>query len=91
METLERSGVDGELKGKEIFVFTDNLTAESIAAKGSSTSPLLFELVTRLYKLSMKFLCSVNIVHVAGTRMIAQGIDGLSRSYLLEGVLTEKR
>ena len=43
VETLERSGVDGELRGKEIFVFTDNSTAESIAAKGSSSSPLLFE------------------------------------------------
>ena len=91
VETLERSGLDGELKGKEIFVFTDNSTAESIAAKGSSTSPLLFELVTRLYKLSMKFLCSVNIVHVAGTRMIAQGTDGLSRGDLLEGVLKGQR
>ena len=87
VETLERSGLDGELKGKEIFVFTDNSTAESIAAKGSSTSPLLYELVTRLFQLSMKFLCSVNIIHVAGTRMIAQGTDGLSRGDLLEGVL----
>ena len=91
VETLERSGMDGELKGKEIFVFTDNSTAESIAAKGSSTSPLLFELVTRLYKLAMKFLCSVNIVHVAGTRMIAQGTDGLSRGDLLEGVLNGEK
>ena len=91
VETLERSGIDGELKGKEIFLFTDNSTAESIAAKGSSTSPLLFELVTRLYKLSMKFLCSVNIIHVAGTRMISQGTDGLSRGDLLEGVLNGQR
>ena len=87
METLERSGLDGELRDKEIFVFTDNSTAESIAAKGSSTSPLLYELVTRLYQLSMTFLCSVNIIHVAGTRMIAQGTDGLPRGDLLEGVL----
>ena len=86
VETLERTGLDGELKGREIYVFTDNTTAESIAAKGSSTSPLLFELVVRLYKLSMKFLCSVNIIHVAGTRIIAQGSDGLYRGNLLEGV-----
>ena len=48
VETLERSGLNGELKGKEIFLFTDNSTAESIAAKGSSVLPLLFELITRL-------------------------------------------
>ena len=60
-------------------------------AKGSSTSPLLFELVSRLYKLSMKFLCSVNIVHVAGTRMIAQVTYGLSRDDILEGVLNGQK
>ena len=91
VETLERTGLDEELKGKEIFVFTDDSTAESIAAKGSSTSPLLFELVVRLYKLTMKFMCSVSIIHVAGTRMIAQGSDGLSRGDLLEGVLKGER
>ena len=91
VETLERSGLDGELKGKEIFLFTDNSTAESIAAKGSSTSPLLFELVTRLYKLSMNFMCLVNIISVAGMKMIEQGTDGLSRGDLLEGVLNGQR
>ena len=91
VETLERSGVNGELRGNEIFVFTDNPTAESIAAKGSSSSPLLFELVTRFYKLSMKFLCSINIILVSGTRMIAQGTDGLSRGDLLEGVLNGEK
>ena len=79
VETLEKNGMDGDLAGKEIFLFTDNSTAESIAHKGSSTSPLSFELVVRLCKLSMKCLCSINIYHVAGTRMIAQGSDGLSR------------
>ena len=87
VQPLERNGLDGDLEGKEIFLFTNNSTAESVAAKGSSTSPLLFELVTRLYQLTMKFLCCVNIIHVAGTRMIAQGTDGLSRGDLLKGVL----
>ena len=55
--------------------------------KGSSSSPELYKLMVRLYKLPMKFLCSINVIHVAGTRMIAQGTDGLSRGDLLEGVL----
>ena len=71
-------------------MFTDNQVSESIAHKGSSTSPLLFELIVRLYKLPMRFLCNVKLVHVAGTRMIAQGTDGLSRGDLLEGVLKGK-
>ena len=87
VESLERSGLAGELNGKEIFLFTDNSTAEAVVHKGSSTSPLLYDLVTRLYKLTSMFLCSLNIVHVAGTRMISQGTDGLSRGDMLEGVL----
>ena len=87
VEALERSGSTGELNGKEIFLFTDNSTAEAVVLKGSSSSPLLYDLVTRLYKLTTMFLCSLNIVHVAGTRMIIQGTDGLSRGDMLEGVL----
>ena len=90
VETLERVGLSGDLQGKEIFVFTDNATAESIAHKGSSTSPLLYDLVVRLYKLAMKFNCLVRIFHVAGSRMIAQGADGLSRGDLLAGSLNGK-
>jgi hypothetical protein len=35
----------------------------------------------------MKFECAVKFVHVAGTRMIEQGTDGLSRGDMLEGVM----
>ena len=90
VETLESNGEKEILKGKEIFLFTDNTTAENIAQKGSSTSPLLFELIVRLYKLPMKYHCSIQVIHVAGTRMIKQGTDGLSRGDLLEGVLKGK-
>ena len=46
VEALERSGSTGELNGKEIFLFTDNSTAEAVVLKGSSSSPLLYDLVT---------------------------------------------
>ena len=68
-------------------MFTDNSTAEAVIHKGSSSSPLLYELVVRLYKLSSSFLCSVQVIHVAGTRMVSQGTDGSSRGDMLEGVL----
>jgi hypothetical protein len=35
----------------------------------------------------MKYSFSLHVVHVAGTRMIAQGTDGLSRGIMLEGVV----
>jgi hypothetical protein len=87
VDSVERMGKAGDLRGKEVFVFTDNSTAEAIAHKGSSSSPILFDLVVRLYKLSMSYECSLQFVHVAGTRMIRQGTDGLSRGDMLEGVM----
>ena len=86
VETLEVMGHRGELEGYEIFFFTDNSVSESVVFKGNSTAELLFELVLRIYNLEMKFMCKINLVHVAGTRMIEQGTDGLSRGDLLEGV-----
>jgi len=32
--------------------------------------------------------CCVNIIHIAGSRMISQGTDGLSRGDANEGVMT---
>ena len=87
VESLEKSGSSGQLDGKKVFLFTDNSTAEAIASKGSSTSPLLYELIVRLFKLSTTFLCSIQVIHVSGTMMIRQGTDGLSRGDMLEGVL----
>ena len=86
VETLELMGQRGELEGYEMFLFTDNSVSESVAFKGNSSAELLFELVLRLHNLEMKFMCKINIIHVAGTRMIEQGTDGLSRGDMLEGV-----
>ena len=88
VETLELMGERGELKGVEMFLFTDNSTAESAFYKGSSSSKSLYDLVLRLRKLEMREQCKIHIFHVAGTRMIAQGSDGLSRGDLTEGVMT---
>ena len=87
VETLERLGELGELVGREVFLFTDNAVSESVAAKGSSASPKLYDLVVRLYRLEMKYLCKIEMIHVAGTRMIEQGTDGLSRGDMYEGVM----
>jgi len=71
-----------------MFLFTDNSVSESIAAKGSSSSPKLYQLVVRLYRLEMKYLYKLEIIHVAGTRMIEQGTDGLSKGQMYEGVMS---
>ena len=87
VDTLEMMGRDGDLAGKEVFVFTDNMVSEAVSAKGSSKSKLLFDLVVRLYTLEMRYRCNIQLVHVAGTRMIEQGTDGLSRGDMYDGVM----
>ena len=56
VETLEDLGRKGELVGREVFIFTDNMVSEAVIAKGSSQNPTLYSLVTmRIIKLQMKY------------------------------------
>jgi hypothetical protein len=80
----------GLLDKRELFVFTDNFTAESAFFKGSSSSRKLFELVLDLRNMEMHSGLMVHMIHVAGLRMISQGTDGLSRGISTEGVMTGK-
>ena len=70
-----------------MFLFTDNSTAESAYYKGSSSSKKLHGLILRLHQLSLDYSVILQVIHVAGTRMIAQGTDGCSRGVLMEGVM----
>jgi hypothetical protein len=85
IEEMFREG--GLHKGIELFVFTDNVVTERAFYRGSSKSRRLFELVLRLKKLEMEGALFLRIIWVAGTRMIAQGTDGLSRGDLSNGVM----
>jgi len=87
VDTTEVEAREGRLKNCEFFLFTDNSTAESCSYRGSSKSPALHSLVIRLHKLEMDYVITVHLIHVSGTRMITQGIDGCSRGVLLEGVM----
>ena len=90
VETLEKMAADGLLSGTEVFLFTDNSTAEAAFFNGSSTSKKLFELILRIRKLEMDFKVKVHLCHVSGERMKAQGTDGLSRGNLNVGVMAGK-
>jgi hypothetical protein len=87
VESLEAQVADGRLKGAEVFLFTDNSTAEAVYYKGNSTSRPLFELMLRLRKLEMEGDLILHVIHVAGTRMVAEGADGGSRGDLNQGVM----
>jgi hypothetical protein len=78
----------GHLATMELFILTDNSTAEAAFYKGTSTNPQLFQLILCLRKLQMDHGAFIHVLLVAGKRMIAQGTDGLSRGSLSNGVLT---
>jgi len=71
VDTLGLMAKRGELKGLEIFIFTDNSTAEAAFFNGSSKSRKLFELILELRELEMKEGTKIYFVHASGTRMIA--------------------
>jgi hypothetical protein len=88
VEFLEGAVVKHKLGGSEIFIFTDNSTSEAAFWKGTSQSPLLFELVLRLRQLDMDHNIMLHVVHVSGKRMIDQGTDGLSWADHSTGAVT---
>jgi hypothetical protein len=87
VDVVEEEAQDGRLSNCEFFLCTDSATAESCFYRGSSRSPLLHDLVIRLRRLEMEFGMIVWLIHVAGSRMIAQGTDGCSRGSFIEGVM----
>jgi hypothetical protein len=88
VETLEEGLRTGELHQLEIFLFTDNTSAEGCFYKGNSPSRTLFSLILHLCCLEMSGQMRLHMIHVAGSRMIAQGTDGLSRGHYASGVMS---
>jgi hypothetical protein len=85
---IEQLVRDKKIKeGTELFLFTDNFVTEMVWHKGTAQSRLLHGLVQRLRKLEIEGRLFINLVWVAGTRMIEQGTDGLSTGNLSNGIL----
>ena len=75
------------LNGSQLFIFTDNATAEAAYWKGTSKSKKLCDLVLRLKYLSLWSSVDLHVIHVSGRRMKSQGTDGLSRGDQSIGVM----
>lgn len=86
VQSIEEGVAGGELADAELFILTDNTTAEGCFHKGNSDSKPLFHLVLRLRKLEMSAMLRLHVIHVAGTWMIHQGTDGLSCGLLTDGI-----
>eukprot|EP00956_Cyclotella_meneghiniana_P043382 scaffold267197_cov149-Cyclotella_meneghiniana.AAC.1 len=84
MELLEKQG---KLAGKEVFIFTDNMSFEGCFYKGHSVSEKLSDIILRLRLVQARSGAIMHVIHIAGTRMKWAGIDGLSRGDMLEGMM----
>jgi hypothetical protein len=74
-------------RGTELFIFTDNFVTESVFYKGAARSPHLHALVERLRMLQLHHGLFIHMLWIAGTRMIEQGSDDLSRGGFSSGVM----
>ena len=91
VDTLKEMADQDELKGKEIFLFTDNSTSEAAYYSGSSSSEKLFDLVLRVKLLEMNSLTKIHVIHVLGKWMKVQGSDGLSQGNLNVRVMAGRK
>ncbi len=87
VDALEEAVKTGVIDGSELFMFTDNSVAERAFFRGTSSSQQLFLLIVRLRNVEMQAGCVIYLVHVSGLRMIASGIDGVSRGDYNAGVM----
>jgi hypothetical protein len=83
VETVEEEAAEVHLTNGELWLFTDNSTAESCFFCGGSSTNLLHKLVLQLRMAEVRYGFTLHVVRVAGTRMIAQGTYGPSRGNLL--------
>lgn len=91
IDTLETEYDTGHLTNVELFLCTDNVVSERAFYKGNSISRKLFNIVVRLRKFQLSSHCKVRVLHITGTRMIEQGMDGLSRGSVFEGLIGSKQ
>jgi hypothetical protein len=87
VETVEEEACSGYLIDGKLWILTNNSMVESCFFKGGLSLKLLHELVLRLRKVELATYFVLHVVHVAETRMIAQGTNGLSQGTFLEGVV----
>jgi hypothetical protein len=83
---LRASTDKSSVRGTTVFYFTDNLGVSWISTNGSSKSPNLHKLITRIRRLELELDCYLQVVHVPGLVLIEQGTDGLSQECGCKGV-----
>jgi hypothetical protein len=75
----------GKHEGCKVWVATNNLVWSAVWNKGSSLACHLFDFVLTLKQEARKVF--LHCFHILGNRMIASGVDGLSRGNYDAGIL----
>jgi hypothetical protein len=83
--TLQResSRTDTRSRNTTVFYFTDNLVTYFVVNNGSARNPRLQKLIYSIKALEQELGCFLEVVHIPGTTIIAQGSDDLSRGLWL--------
>ena len=89
LEAIREESRLERLTACEVWIATDNSTAELAFFKGRSSSKALDEMVLELRLIALKGNFVLRMVHISGTRMIRLGIDGLSRAKYHAGALCD--
>jgi hypothetical protein len=84
---LEEYYLKTGIHGVELLMFTDSIVSENAFYRGTSSSPISFELVLRIRLLKMHGGCKLHVIQIAGKRMIQKGMDGLSWGYMMHCVV----
>jgi hypothetical protein len=88
VEGLKEEVHKGMLTNYIVFFFTNNSMVKAALYSGTSNSKKLLGLVLRFKALQTKYYSViVHVLRVAGTRMIVQGTDGISRGKTNKGVM----
>jgi hypothetical protein len=56
---------------------------EAVFTKGSSSSRKMYDVVLEMRQLELAGDMDIKMIHVAGTRLISNAIDGLSRGEVI--------
>jgi len=76
----------GKHDGCELWAATDNAVWSAVWTKGLSHARHLFDLVLTLKQLARQHEVFIHCFHISGDRMIASGVDGLSRGNYDAGI-----
>ena len=87
---MEEAGRKIWITGAKLVMATDDMVVKRALCKGNSKSLELFNLVLRFKILEILYECTILVTHVAGSRMIQQGTDRISRGDMSSGVSVGK-